>query len=591
MAEAIIPNNEDVDMFDHLTIHQTENQNMAPMSSPVKSFLRKIIHPPSQVPGYEGLPTNDVRSQIKMELRGVDIIKTPITSTGTDVKTELYNSIDMDYAILVPASMKIAYLPFIYVDKIGRWIQDVANVKYNNQYNTDRLCVDAMTWRPTYKSITGTLNATYFNNTGLVVAAQFIPQIGFRGTIAYMAETNFTLFKAFIKHKRDNNEIVIHQNKISDKIRKNFDEEDSDYEVISDYDSRCKRVTKFKEEFEANIPPYIRDRLIHEGVMTKNEVPLFSVQTSVQVIDFAGSPNPILPGSLSPVPSTDQLLQNSVRSYTDKAMEGVFAVNRLTTIDPKWRTSGILRPETENFGQYQCYWSVYLSPTQPVLYGFQSQTSQEGLTPTQIPTLLDHEWSQDMTWTWIIFKGLTANGGGGNRSNQLCALKTITGVEIQPSYNSPWAPMSEPGPKPDLNAMQEMMDIFYQQKDAMPARCNFWGELFGTLGSTVVSKLGPKVIGSIGGNLISKLKEHALNQGKTKNKTTKKNIKKVVKNDKKVVKADHQLNRKIDQLNEKLNAMVIKNKMVNRPKNQRVRRKKVFKANVKPKTTNVNEVD
>ena len=87
-------------------------------------------------------------------------------------------------------------------------------------------------------------------------------------------------------------------------------------------------------------------------------------------------------------------------------------------------------------------------------------------------------------------------------STQLLIKKTYCGYEIQPCVASAWSGMMKLGPKPDISIMQAMMDGFYELKDVMPARYNFWGAISSLAssgvkgpGSSILSALADKLLG------------------------------------------------------------------------------------------------
>jgi hypothetical protein len=212
----------------------------------------------------------------------------------------------------------------------------------------------------------------------------------------------------------------------------------------------------------------------------------------IQVISFGNSG---LGSAVQLVPDNSQVLQQSERSLGEKAREGVFMVQRLNTIAPSWLTAGNTnRYAAGSYGLYQCY-GYYPYANGGIFQPFQ-ENAKVGLPPDQLSPLLDTLWSSDMTFGWIRFSGLSLNPQSGNNTTQLIIKKVYTGYEVQPSIRSAWSGMVQLSPKPDLEAMQALMDAFYELKDAMPARYNFLGTLaksaadgLKTFGSSVLKNL------------------------------------------------------------------------------------------------------
>nr|WAY16534.1 hypothetical protein [Hepelivirales sp.] len=190
MSEAV-ENPVDVDLFNDLQQNDTEAQTHTkgkPFNSST-AFLKKCIHPPSAVPEFSGMPTNDARSQVTVEYRNMGINKTPFVFSIATVKAvtpEMLGS--FDYAFLMPSGSRVLSIPFIYVDEHSSphgpyWSQDMNNVSVNELYNYNNWSTDVNLFRPCYKSTTFSLNATMFNNTGMVVGNQFNPSILFAGNL------------------------------------------------------------------------------------------------------------------------------------------------------------------------------------------------------------------------------------------------------------------------------------------------------------------------------------------------------------------------------------------------------------------------
>jgi hypothetical protein len=448
MSEAV-ENPVDVDLFHDLQQNDTEAQTVT-KGKPINSstaFLKKCIHPPSAVPEYSGLPTNDARSQVTVEYRNMGINKTPFTfaTTVTQVTPAMLSS--FDYAFLMPSGCRVLAVPFIYVDLPTRgpgWTQDYNNVIVNELYNYKNWSSDVNLYRPCYKSTTFSLNATMFNNTGMVVGNQFNPAILFAGSILAFLQEQPIQAREFVRQCH--------------------------------LDTRSVRPTEEQLNAWHSIPKYIREDLHAHCGLLGNEILTMNPNTTVQVVNLSVSPT--LDGTL--VPTNSQLLGNSLRSYGGAARDGAFSVQRLNTISPAWmanNTTGHEGAAADSPGLYDCYTFVIatdgsyhyapLSDNNPVL--------QSGAT---LKKLRDTLWSSDMTWSWVRFSGLSLNSQT-NVSTQLLIIKNYLGIEIQPATSSAFAGLQRLAPKPDLKAMQALMDAFYDLKDVLPAKYNFWGALAG----------------------------------------------------------------------------------------------------------------
>ena len=137
-------------------------------------------------------------------------------------------------------------------------------------------------------------------------------------------------------------------------------------------------------------------------------------------------------------------------------------------------------------GLYECYFY-----TKDVLgatdFSPFFENAPEGLDNTQLMDkyiLHDTLWSSDMTFGWTFYQGLSLNSQT-SVNTQMLIKKYYTGYEVQPTPRSAWSGMVRLGPKPDLMAMQALMDAFYELKDCMPARYNFWGTLASIAGEGI----------------------------------------------------------------------------------------------------------
>jgi len=110
MAQAA-SNSIDVDLFQQITAQDSEIQSTAkPASSPSSAFVRKCLHPPSAIPNFEGMPTNDARTQVTVEWRGIDLLNPPATLIGGVVSPVGFFD---EYALLIPNGGRVKYLGFV----------------------------------------------------------------------------------------------------------------------------------------------------------------------------------------------------------------------------------------------------------------------------------------------------------------------------------------------------------------------------------------------------------------------------------------------------------------------------------------------
>jgi hypothetical protein len=477
------------DLFAKLQQPDTDVQNSAPDDiDPLDAAVRKCIHPPSSIPNFTGLPTNDVRSQIIAQYVDVGINTTPIIFDRGTGQTRQVTAADLgtfDYAFLMMNGNKNNFVSFIYNVTSNVLEQDFANISQNDAYNWDNFAADATVSRLAARSATFCLNATAFNDTGMVTGAQFNPNIMFAGTLYAMLDTMPMHFYSFVK---------------------------SEHRRISSYPNyrRCDRrhpdYTTHSKNF-SQFPTYVQAEIRRHLEMPEDEYPTLDPNTTIQVVNLGRTGSSGVVNSIVPTPS--QLMNMTTRSYTGKAREGAFVVSRQNTVSPAWcsaglaTSGGVLGP-----GQlYQCY-----TFTGDISTGshFVPIAGPCGAGLSIIPTLLDTLWSKDQTWSWVYFQGLSMNPNVGT-SLQLIMRKVYSTIEIQPSPISPWAGLTRPAPMPNVRTMQAIMDAFYSQKDCLPARYNFWGTLLAAL---------PGLFSA--GESVVKLLTKSEDTGKTDNRTQKK---------------------------------------------------------------------
>jgi len=441
-------NDMNLDLFNDLQTEATIISNQTPMQQEeIKqnddiSFIKKCIHPPSAIPGYNGLPTNDARSQVLTQWRNIDIMDTPTVfdTTATRVLTsaELQT---FNVAVLSTNGAKVLSIGFIYNSTTGAYSQDFSNVDEQDSFNFTQWSTCAQLYRPNYKSLTTYLNATAFNNTGIVSMNQFNPNVLFSGTIITLATTDFSLFITHVTSLYNNKQISI-------------------------VEPSSKNYQYHREKYN-DLPIYIRQEI--SKVLSIGEVSALTLDpnTTIQIINLSTL------GSQGPVPTNSQILNQSMRSYAGKALDGTFGVQRLNTISPSWLAAANTNELTN--GLYQCYYYYIDSSSTAHTVPFYENAPVGTVLASLVP-LTDTLWSKDMTWSWVSYSGLSLNSQT-NISAQLLIKKYYVGYEVQPAPQSPWSGMINLAPKPSLQAMELMMDAFFDMKDGMPAKFNFLGGL------------------------------------------------------------------------------------------------------------------
>lgn len=481
--ESAVDNPIEGDMFSNLHADTEAQTTTTARHNPKQAVVRKCLHPPSAVPEFCGLPTNDARSQVHLEWRNMQLMQTPyIIDSAPDSPT--YSKVractpadlaTFDYAFLIPNGARVKSIGFVYNATTGRMEQDYNGKHIEQLYDFAQWSKDVNLYRPTYKSTTLYLNATAFNNTGMVVGNQFNPNILFAGTLLGMSHEQPSLFHSLVTAG-----------------------------VTSGKFKHLQRPTREQVELWETFPHYHRAEVLRRTNANPTDIINLDPNTTHQIISFGRLSSD---AGVQNVPSSSQILGNSLRSLGCKAMEGVFSVQRLNTITPSWCSGATTRSPTatEIGGLYQCWYAEVDGTTGVTLLQAFNENAPIGTANDATVALNDTLWSKDMTWSWVRFSGLSLNSQT-STSMQLLIKKTYCGYEVQPCLASAWSGMMQLGPKPDLTALQAMMDGFYELKDVMPARYNFWGTIAGlaakglkTFGTGVLTNLTKHISDSITG--------------------------------------------------------------------------------------------
>lgn len=462
--------------YNHLL---TNHQEKEIKGTPSEDFLLKMLHPP-RAQRFEGLPTNDTRSQVTTEYVNMVLQSASRAFTGSGTTYTLLTN-PTRLAFLQLSGLRILQIAFVISAAGDKFFQDVANTVVNSLYDfKNRFAQDVQLYRPTYRSHTSTLNATMFNNTGMVSVNQFNPNIMFRGFTSSFALQKPAEFVEFITSLYKTGSV------------QQIDAKSPDFE---------KQINLWRK-----YPKWIRDD-ISERLNLKTGLNL-SPDANIQILYLGAIGN-----SSDFVPDSAQILTQSSRSYGGPAKEGTFTVSRLNTLTPEWLSSSNMSTSTFSEGLFQCFIG-YREIGGPIhILALDDPTSPAPLT-TRIP-LFDTAWSDNMTASWTLYEGLSYNAQALPTANQQILIhKFYQGAELQPALQSSFAGMARLAPRPNMMLMQKLMDAFYDQKDSMPARYNFLGTLL-KAGSNLIMKHAPKIFTSFMGEIGEM-------NGKTKNKKEKK---------------------------------------------------------------------
>lgn len=411
--------------------------------TPSQAFVCKVTHPPTTVPEFQGLPTQDARTQVVYNMRNIDVLKQPVTFDYSSGKYAT-NSWEKhsDYSIIVPTGARIKWFGCCYQVNSGTgsptvYTQDVGNVGIQENFDFTIWSNTVNLYRPCYKSITLYPNVTAFNNQGIISAQQFNPNILFSGSLATFSYEEPKLFTLALDH--------LYTQKGDDLFTADDTHSDFHHAIIENW-FKTRKIRSRGLKLDPN--------------------------NFLQIINFGkiGYES----DTISLVPTPSQIAQNSMRSYQDKFVNGAFVVSRVNTLSPKWMTGSNSDPTTK--GLYECWcFTIGQDGTNHLTQLSDPISDGEATGPIMRDTL----WSSDMTWQIIRMQGISPNPITPNTSNIAAvspiAIKNYYGLEAQPVWNGPWNGLARMSPKPSLSEMQALMDTFYEMPDGMPSKYNAIG--------------------------------------------------------------------------------------------------------------------
>jgi len=121
----------EADLFETIK-SDSEVQSTAPIETPVHAFIAKHVHPPSAVPSYEGIPTNDARTQVVANWVDFNINDDVVFEPTLPGGTNAFIRPPSGFAYLVTTGMNFPVIAFAKGDdgtSPNIWHQDAANTK------------------------------------------------------------------------------------------------------------------------------------------------------------------------------------------------------------------------------------------------------------------------------------------------------------------------------------------------------------------------------------------------------------------------------------------------------------------------------
>lgn len=494
------------DTYRELQADKTEVFTKAiPLSVHEKSAsLKKIVHPPSDE-DFLGLPVGGDRSQIIMELKQLRFNNPRLFINGPNFVSASSNPIynqKIRLTLLMLNGPRVSGVQFAYDSRLGYNYQDQGTIYYNDTYDFKNWSTDVNLYRPVYKSTTVALNATAFNNVGLVTASQFNPAILFAGTVGEFLSTKRSESINWLKQMFERMGKVASEDDFVDICSCGVD---VNHHTFAIHRKNGRFYAKYVSDW-LSLPRSIRLDLVEALMSTKRAKTLslnlredgagdvigMAVNTLIQVLNLNNiGPDPV-GGVIDGVPTVSQISQVA-KSYSGEARGGCFQVHRHVDLEPQWLPASRAGGSGDSLPRlYNCYIYYTQGATYIPLY---EQQKESALVASDV-ILKDGLWTPSMTMGWITFDGLAPNVTANPTSEateEFILVKSITGLEIQPAMKGAYSMMGKKAPAIDLDLMQEMLTTQSEFKDGMPASYNSWGML-AQLAGNVVKNVAPHLI-------------------------------------------------------------------------------------------------
>lgn len=429
---------------------------------PGAAYVNKVTHPPSPMSSdYQGRPDCSAPNVVLMELKSEVNIPPILTfpTSASAVKTVNPSSL---LFVQTSGAVVMNYIFMWLADSassVSGWVQPQGQTAVattqpavtqnapcsanSSGYNFNSWQTDIASHRKTYKSSTYYLNATNFNNQGIVTSAKFKPDI----------VSGSSLLTLFEQHKGDRA---------------------SASSLLSAVKAACRdRGLSFK----FNESDFV--------IVDKDGVSIPGEQMAYQIWEYGNFDtnrgdalpfsNQIYYNTLFPATSSD-LLVSSPKAATRPAREGAFVVQQQEDEVIPWvsnYTTSATTPATPtglnlSFIRYlRGQTAVYIP-----LYNRQINGAAFSPATAEVP------WSS-LDWSFTLFEGLTVptTVGTSLTSVPYVTAKSFLGLELQPRSSSSLVTFQRTLPLPDADAIRMAIGIMHARPDSLPAAANDLGSI------------------------------------------------------------------------------------------------------------------
>jgi len=434
------------------------------------AYVKKVTHPPSNMSSdYLGRPDcsspNVVLIELKSEQNVAPILVVPTSATAN--KTVNPSSmLFLQSSGAVVSNYVFLYLSDASISTKG-WVQPQGQLAITTGpelqptvtqtttqstnmagYSFSNWQSDVASHRKTYKSSTYYLNATNFNNQGVVTTAKFKPDI----------VQGLSLLSLYDSHRGDNKSTTSLLNATRASLN------------MKGY--TMKHNQKPQETYNKNQQD---DEFI---VLDNNGYKLPGEQMSYQILDFgtfttqqgADLPfsNQIFYNTLLPETSS-QVLMSSPKSSTRPAKDVAFVVLQQEDEIIPWVANNANNVLSVPAGLTLSFMRYSVSGVATYIPLYSSALTGN----TYSPSTAEVQWSS-LDWSMTLFEGLTVPTTVGTTLTSVpyVTVKSFVGLEIQPRSTSSITSFQRTLPLPDDDAIRMVIGIMHARPDSLPASAN-----------------------------------------------------------------------------------------------------------------------
>lgn len=392
------------------------------------AFVEKYLHPPRPTRSeYAGIPDKNTTPSAFAEYKMIQQIQTYKVATPDTI---YYPNVLFIYTS--SAIAPIITIPFKLLSD-GTFSADEFTASVNPNINVQDMIRQNASGRLEYKSTTISLNATAFNNQGVVTTSQFRP--------------NISIYRA------------------GDLIENHYHE-------MHDAEKMIETLYKFYNI--KYVPPTKIDpqthHLQHLGVAVDNYIQILS------------------PGTLPSVSTPIAMM--SPNSTSVLATEGSFVVQKFDIDSIPYKSFANSKDAGSAPGTYAgmpCY-IRFQNPSVETFALYPIRVVGQPGNATEI--LTDLPWF-DFNWGYSLYEGMSIGFQNGSTPPYL-TVKAITGFAFQPLPNSALSPFIRESAMYDQEAIRFISMTNHAMPDSLPAKMNFWG----SLGKILLSS-APQIIETI----------------------------------------------------------------------------------------------